>query len=157
MANQYYLTDADLAEIQRMKRKLDGVSGPGVDNRPDSLTIGGRNAARRTIGEESAATVVLVKITGSATGGGKYNGRILTARGTTADVATTGDLAESEIGTPAAADDALVLNTREVGKTTHDLSSSTYLPLIFIGQVVQTNSDGKRVVAIDGMQWEDCT
>lgn len=100
------------------------------------------------------ASRVLVKITGNAAGGGKYTGRIL--RAADGDVTASTNVSEASFGNIPGADDALVINSREVGKSTHDIGASGALPLIFLGLLVQTNSDGKIVVAIDGAQWKDC-
>lgn len=95
---------------------------------------------------------VRVKISGSASGGGKYNGNLWK---NPTSVSASGNLSEADLGT--SGNSCLILNVREVGKSTHDLASSAFLPLIFPGQLVCTNSDGTPVVVIDGFQWEDCT
>lgn len=94
----------------------------------------------------------LVKITGNATGGGKYTGTIWKMG--SGDVATTGNLAEGDLGTTG--DSCLILNVREVGQSTHDLQSSSYLPLIVPAVLVRVNADGTKVFAINTDQWEDC-
>jgi hypothetical protein len=48
------------------------------------------------------------------------------------------------------------MNTREVGQTTHDLTTG-FLPLIFVGIPRGAASDGTPVYAIDGMQSESCS
>jgi hypothetical protein len=153
---EYTFDEQSVKRIRSAVERVERMSGDGVSNTPAGIVIGGRRQRPQRRSAETEDTLVLVKIASSASGGGKYNGRILTARSTAADVAVTGDLAESEIGTVPGANDALVLNVREVGKNTHDLSSSTFLPLIFLGRIVQVNSDGVTVVAIDGDQWENC-
>lgn len=101
---------------------------------------------------QNASEPVQVKVTGSASGGGKYTGTLWTPP--TSDVASTGDLAESELGTAGAS--VLILNRREVGKTGHILASSGYLPLVFEAVYLRTNSDGTEVYSIDGAQHKDC-
>jgi hypothetical protein len=129
-------------ELEKLRRELERLRAL-LGKLPVRLSIGGGGASR-----------VLVKVTGSATGGGKYNGKLLTAPASL--TTATGNLAESDLGTVPGSDDALVLNCREVGQTTHDLSSSSYLPLVFAGELLGVNSDGKYVVAIDGYQWKAC-
>lgn len=96
----------------------------------------------------------LVKITGSASGGGKYTG-VRWTRPTTG-AAATGNLTEAELGTTAVTA-IRVLNTREVGLATHDLASASFLPLIFPAEFRGIAADGAEVWAIDGAQQEDCT
>lgn len=99
---------------------------------------------------------VLVRIVSNASGGGKYNGVIVDPY-PTSDVSSSGDLSESELGT---ADpdfpNALVLNLREMGRSTHDIEANDYVPTFFLGVVIRTNDDGTRVVVIESDQWEDC-
>ena len=103
--------------------------------------------------ERTEETQIRFKISSNASGGGKYNGKSVTGGSIASD---TVDLAESDFGTINSTEDLLCLNVREVGKSTHDISNSTYLPLIFIGDVIGMTSDNKQIVAFDGYQWEDC-
>jgi hypothetical protein len=68
-------------------------------------------------------SLVHVKITGNASGGGQYTGRILTGT-STADGA--GNLALPEGQLVPAADDALILNADEDGQGTHWLLAGTF-------------------------------
>lgn len=99
---------------------------------------------------------VVFKLSSDASGGGKYNGKSRTAL-PTADIAATGTLAESNLGTFSATEDVLALNTREVGASTHDLDAAGFLPLVFVGWLIRTNADGTKVVEFDGLQTEACT
>jgi hypothetical protein len=96
------------------------------------------------------------KITDTYAGGGKYKGKMWVP--TAGDVATSGDLAEDDLGQadPDYTDDILILNTREVGRSTHDLDSSGYLPLVVPLLFIQMNEDGQRVYMIDTRQSKDC-
>jgi hypothetical protein len=128
------------------------IQGPRVrmENRPDGLTVFvGDTPAPFLVPAELA---VAAKVTRSATGGGKYNGNLFNRP--TSDISPDTDLSEADLGTAGQA--CLILNTQEVGKSTHDLASGGFLPLIFIGLLIHTNSDGMPVVLIDGDQWEDC-
>ncbi len=94
----------------------------------------------------------MVKVTGSASGGGKYSGVLWTTP--TSNIAATGNLSEGEVGV--SGDAVRIVNVREVGKSTHDLASSGFLPLIFPAVFLKVADDGVPVYAIDGLQWEDC-
>ena len=112
------------------------------------------STGRRVAYVLQAAThsTIRFKISSSASGGGKYNGKTVSGL---SSATGTGNLAEADFGTVNSTEDLLCLNVREVGKSTHDVSSSTYLPLIFIGIIIGYAS-GKAIVAFDGMQWQDC-
>jgi hypothetical protein len=100
---------------------------------------------------------VIFVINSTASGGGKYHGRTLVGPAS-ADVSDSSNLADADFGTFAGANDVLALNTRESGAGAgHDLDAAGFLPLIFFGWLLKTNSDGVKVVAFDGAQHEDCT
>lgn len=99
----------------------------------------------------SSGTDVTVKITGVESGGGKYAGVIWNAP--RADILATGDLTDAECGSTGVS--ALIVNLRESGEATHDLSGSG-TPTIFPGRLIYVNADSTPVVAIDGFQWIDC-
>lgn len=97
----------------------------------------------------------LVKVTGNASGGGKYTGTYWDPPAVGA--AASGNLTEAELGT-ASPDPAIrILNVREVGLATHDLSNAGFLPLVFVGEYRGVAADGVHVYVIDGRQSEDCT
>lgn len=96
---------------------------------------------------------ILVKITGTASGGGKYTGVIWSPP--TVNIPATGDLTEAEVGVTSSSV-VRVVNTTEVGKSTHDLASTGYLPLIFPATLLKTADDGVPVYAIVGFQVYDC-
>lgn len=98
---------------------------------------------------------VTVIISTAASGGGKYNGRVWI--NPKSDVSASGTLAIADLGTDPGADNALILNRQEVGKATHDLTTSPVTVTFFGGEIIRINSDGKYVVAIDGTDWKDCT
>jgi hypothetical protein len=101
------------------------------------------------VGNLPSNEAVRVKITGNATGGGKYTGRTISAA--TSDVSNSSDLAEGDLGTVASADNCLILNTGEIGESTHDLtdSDSDDGNLYHVGAIIRTNSDGTVVVQIN--------
>jgi hypothetical protein len=101
------------------------------------------------------SSVVLVKVTGNASGGGKYLGRIVKDTGSPAT--ETGNLAETDFGELPATDNALILNAQEVGKSTHDLTTGTPVSKIHVGMIRGKTSDDKIIVAINGDDWEACS
>jgi hypothetical protein len=99
---------------------------------------------------------VLVKVTGDCTGGGKYNGRILSTGAASPDLTTT--LAEADFGTVPSADNCYVLNSAEVGQSTHDLTSGTPITKVFVGSITgYLHTDGKPFIRINGNDWKACT
>lgn len=94
---------------------------------------------------QSPAAAVVVKVTGSASGSGQYNGRILSG--------SSNEPASANLGMPAGmtipgGDNALVLNVEEDGQSGHRLQSGTYAT----GAVVGTTSEStpRAIVAIRG-------
>ncbi len=159
MAGDYFFLGEDtLREILRECRKVKGMTlrGPHVKFVNDGNGISGFIGGPEGGGEEGPDDRgVLVKITDPESGGGKYAGYIL--RPPTTAATASGDLTEAEIGVVTDATNCLILNTREVGKSTHDLASSGYLPLVFPGRIVGVTAEGKPIVVIDGAQQKDCS
>ena len=124
-------------------------AGPGLTSfrKGNSVTLSVVERPHR------ALAMANIKITGSASGGGKYTGVIWNPPATAA--AATGNLTEAEVGT--SGEVIRVVNTREVGQTTHDLSSSGYLPLLAVGYFTGVAADGVKVYSVDVRQHEDCT
>ncbi len=91
----------------------------------------------------AACTTVSVKGTSNATGGGKYNGRILL--GSSTAIATT-NLAMPEGLTVPAADDTLILNPAEDGLSTHALTTPFFASGIMIG----STAAGLKIVVLAG-------
>ncbi len=101
-------------------------------------------------------SVALVKILTAASGGGKYNGVLL--RTTNTPAPATGTLAETDFGTIDTTANCLVLNSAEVGKSTHDLTTGTPVSKIFVGVLLPHRSTtGLYVVGLNGIDWENCT
>lgn len=96
----------------------------------------------------------LVQVTGSASGGGKYTGSLLARPAS--DIPAAGNLSAAEV-TSGTIETIRIVNTREVGQSTHDLASASFLPLVFVGVYLKTANDGVAVYAIDGQQWENCS
>jgi hypothetical protein len=95
-------------------------------------------------GGVKVSRLIWVKITGNETGGGKYTGKSYTHDGTT-DVAGTGNLAESELGTLASTVDCRIVNYAEVGAATHDLEAGD----VVLCHWYRTNSDGIKVCSVN--------
>lgn len=138
MPDGYILNKEQAEWLRDFKKKSGGVSRdaqqgragggqgpPGLSN-PNVLMPGGNT--------------VLIKITGNASGGGQYNGRILSGT-STAD--GSGNLAMPEGLTVPAADNAIVLNEDEDGQATHWLKTDTFA----VGETRGTYSD-KTIVVI---------
>jgi len=151
----YLISGRDYEYFKRAATKVHNLRGRGIANGYDTLSIAIPAQRRPTDNSNSTdSKIVRVKVTSTASGGGKYNGKLVTG---TSDATASGDLSEDDIGTVAGSENALVLNTPEVGKSTHDLEASGFLPLIFLGVRVGTTDDGDAIIVIDGQQWEDCT
>jgi hypothetical protein len=133
------------------------ATGDGVrcNNTPTGATVTVTAAASSSSTTQTLRSVI-VKVTGAASGGGKYNGQIVNAY-PTSDVSASGNLASSDIGTTSGSTDTLVLNMQEMGLATHDLTSGTPVATYFIGVLVRTNADGTYVVAINGLDTAACT
>jgi len=98
-------------------------------------------------------TAITFKITGDASGGGKYYGRSFTgAIGT----AATGNLAESDLGTLATADNLLIFNLQELGQSTHELTAGTPKVKYFTGHIKGKAEDGKTLVWFNGIDAGEC-
>lgn len=96
---------------------------------------------------------VMVKITATAAGGGKYVGSILLTP--TADISASGDLTAAEIG--AVGTTCRVLNASEIGVTgTWDIDPAGNQN-IFFGRITKYNTDGTPIVVINGFNWGDCS
>jgi hypothetical protein len=98
----------------------------------------------------------IVKVTGDASGGGKYTGVLMyqTATGT---IPVTGNLSETEIGAVQAVT-VTVLNIPELGAATHDLTSGTPKNKYFHAiRSPRRASDDTIVFIINGLDWEACT
>lgn len=111
-----------------------------------------RGRPKRNIGETSP--IVFVRIVSAASGGGKYNGKILIPP--TSAGSATGNLSASDAGTDGP--DCLVFNFREVGKSTHDLTDAANTDQhYFAGFIRNATSDGTPIVHITDDWFEDCT
>lgn len=152
----HLLTDAEYAAFLRIVATLEGggsggvsvVPGYGFAHQVFELVKGGRQRAGKRL--------IWVKITANETGGGKYQGKSYTHDGT-ADVAATGNVAESELGTVSATVDCRVLNFAEEGETTHDLTAGTVENDTFLCHWYRTNSDGIKVCAVVAFDRQTCT
>lgn len=128
----------------------------------DEVRLGDRPGTPIEGREPVVRNVRRVKITGTEVGGGKYTGNLLWLDVDPAtDIPATGNLTEAELG-GVKVDDAgnpiviRIVNSREVGKSTHDLAASGYLPLIVPAVFLKTASDGVPVYMVDVIQQEDC-
>jgi hypothetical protein len=97
--------------------------------------------------------IALLKLTSVAGGGGKYLVSEYTS-GPSVDVSSGTNLSEADFGT--ATGSHLLLNSTEVGQSTHDLTAGSNLPQNFIGIHRYTNTDGTKIFATPGFQVESC-
>jgi hypothetical protein len=142
------------AELDRLMRKIDGATGFARNDR-NTLAVGNAQQSNKQHIAPAGIRLIWVKITGNETGGGKYQGKSYTHDGTT-DVAATGNVAESELGTVASTVDCRVLNYAEEGETTHDLTAGTPENDTFLCHWYRTNSDGIKVCAVVAFDRETC-
>ncbi len=113
----------------------------------DNISVGAglychNSPAGKLIGLDSPARVVVVKITSNATGGGKYNGRILRGGNTVSSNMTNTAMPEGL--TVLGADDCLCINPAEDGQGTHRLLSGTFL----VGLCSGASNGGKKLVML---------
>jgi hypothetical protein len=151
----YNVDDDFIKEFLRLKRKIDGIRGPGITNNPDYINFPPPTGGRRGgAGSPQPGVIVIVKITGhtspTAFGTAKYYGRIMTGTFTAAADAT-GFTMPSGMTTPDA-DDALVVNLNEdtllnTGSG-HDLPVGHYL----FGMQTGETASGLSVVITDGFR-----
>jgi hypothetical protein len=152
------LTERDAKVLRRLQRKVDGLSGDGVTNTPDMIRIKRTDRKQTaTPPAEPGSPVVLLKITGNATGGGRYTARVWELP--TGTITTpTGNLAVADLGTDPGADDAVAWSLPEITRSTHDLTNAANTAQkYFLGLKIGTQSDGKDVYLIGGFWWEDCS
>jgi hypothetical protein len=143
------------AELKRLADKIDKATG-FARNDKTTLAVGNvPQANKRPQVNPDGIRLIWVKITGNETGGGKYQGKSYAHDGTT-DVAATGNVAESELGTVATDVDCRVLNYAEEGETTHDLTAGTPENDTFLCHWYRTNSDGIKVCAVVAFDRATC-
>jgi hypothetical protein len=104
--------------------------------------------------ERLAMVLVRVRITSAATGGGKYNGRILNPPVT--GISPTSSLSNNDLGDDPGFDNALILNAQEVGAATHLLTDPSMGVSNFIGVFYHYSTDGLAVVMINGIDLVLC-
>ena len=143
------VTDAQAAKLAALLN-LD-VRGEGCDARlqDNCIMIVVPTPPRMPVGDVGDSISGL--ITGNAAGAGKYTGK--TFGDPTADVPASGDLAESDFGTLAEAEDCLILNAAELGFAdgSHWVTqayNTDAFAIYFAGRLVRVNSDGKKVIQV---------
>jgi hypothetical protein len=147
-------TEEFARDLVRVVRQVKNMRG-GVRITDDAIEIINPSEGNRRGINPSGKRLIWVKITANETGGGKYQGKSYTHDGTT-DVAATGNVAESELGTVASTVDCRVLNYAEEGETTHDLTAGTPENDTFLCHWYRTNSDGIKVCAVVAFDRETC-
>lgn len=143
------------ARIARAVTRTENMRGNNLRITEDAIEIVAENPPSGSDGSNDGIRLLWVKITGDETGGGKYQGKSYTHDGTT-DVAATGNVAESELGTLSDTVDCRVLNLAEESETTHDLTAGTPEIDTFLCHWFRTNSDGIKVCAVVAYDRETC-
>jgi hypothetical protein len=148
------------AEVERIVAKLDGARGNCVArNMPRTLVLDLAAFPSATAPNRARTDpTVTFKVTSAISGaGGMYNVKTFTPA--TGDVDTSGDLAESDIGTIADAEDGILLCLPELGAgTTHYLLetiNTTHFSVYGEGTIKRYQADGKKVIHAN-MFWVGC-
>lgn len=107
MAGFYVVTEAGERELERMRAKIDGISGPNVNNGPGGIAIGGNRFSngRLNLPEEP----ILVTITSTGSNGATWK-QLVPPNSNSASVVMTGGLTNEDIG-PAFNTDGGTLST----------------------------------------------
>lgn len=100
--------------------------------------------------------IVLIKIIGNRTGGGKYSAQIV--RKPVTAVSYTGNLTASDIADTTTAIDCTAINPHEESQSTHSLTASTVTCHYYAGELTgQVDEAGLPVVRIiGGIDLEGC-
>ena len=103
-----------------------------------------------------AQRMIWVKITGNAAGVETYTGKSY-MRDYSGDVSDSAGFSDSMLGTLASSDDCLILNVWSATDISDNILTADGTPTKpFLGEWRYTNSDGKKVVFIDGQDPESC-
>jgi hypothetical protein len=149
----YTLKGRTLRIMNRWFTRLANISGADVTE--NAIVIRQQpQPVSQTVRQSKPST--FIRITGNATGGGKYIGKVIVWR--TTEVSLTTNLAQSDVGTTTDQPDVLVLNTGERGQSTHDLTTLTPIITDFPAfRHPMKATDGKDVYVINGFDWKGCT
>lgn len=102
-------------------------------------------------------TTYRVKITSSKTGRAKYGAKSIDTSTIAADINTTTDADATTLGTLASTEDCLVINEAEFTNTDWaTLPKGLNVGTVLDGQLLYTNSDGKKVVTVSYLDLSDC-
>lgn len=158
------VSNNDKAELQRIRKKLDGIRGPGVRHTKESVYIGSPLAQPGKRSPAAASGTVLVAIGGALTPGGLYFGTTLrwqSNTGTGPPNPATSVTNATGVVVAFSEQEVYFLNGPEYGLLlpTHDLSAPTGEAFqmgigIFSGV---TFSDGKPLVIGLGINWSTCS
>ncbi len=155
MAGSYSIKETFAREWNRIRNKVDKLSGDGVTNNSTYITISQRQT--RDFPRPTPIYAVTVRVEDDATGGGKYFGYVLLPPDTPPN--EDDEFNNLDSGTAPHGDyDALICNRQEQNRSTHDLTDGTPIVTDFIGYTFgQYTSDNKLIVYINGTDWEDCS
>jgi hypothetical protein len=140
--NNYIIGDEFRREWERLRNKVDSLRGDGVTNNPRSISIKSTGGSVAPTVSKNSAAILVLKVTGNASGAGEYNARSVTGA-CTAD--PSANLTAPPTGmTVATADDLLFLNLPEAGTTMHAIPSGTFAAGIVVGATSETTP--RRIV-----------
>jgi hypothetical protein len=131
------ITDEIVAEVERLRSKLDALSGAGMANGPHAIALDGTSLITPA---QDQPQIAIVKLTAaSGTGGGVYNATAFYAKTN----GTSTSLVDSDLGTAGAS--VIAWNLAEVGSSSPAISS---FPAYGLGVLAGLNaSSGKPVYA----------
>lgn len=151
------LADA-IVQLPRLLHKVDNFRGPGVRNEPEAMAILPQTE-KVPAAQLGDTRVALVRITGNATGGGKYIGIVLNPPFANT-ISASGNLIADDIGYTAGAEEVLILNTAEVGQNTHDITFTmnrvNTFPAVLLPGKLSDDDPPKRVFVIFGFDVGGC-
>jgi hypothetical protein len=148
------------AALDARVREIVGDGYVCVNRTGDAVTI--RLSIDRLLARipKGGGSTALVKIAGNETGGGIYYGYLWETPPTALAVAT--DLEDTHLGTSeeTEADRITIVNTVEVGQTTHDITEATQRAYIFmasrLGSVMSDHATPRPVYYISNYDVGDC-
>jgi hypothetical protein len=105
--------------------------------------------------QDMAILPVRFKLVSAAGGGGKYAIRMLNPP--IQGINPASNLSAADFGDDPGAENAWACNAQEMGKSTHDLTMTPVVVQYFTGFLYHYATDGKPVIAFNGLDVKDCT
>lgn len=155
MGRTWQLDDKSVAELRRMRNKLDSIAGPGVVHTRDRVYVG-REPRRREPKPRRVVEDVWVRVTDPAPQDGVYYGVVLNVSATSAvDPAT---VTPDDIGASTGQTVVIINKGPEVGTDGHSLTESPVNARDFRGTPVGVTNEtpGRLVVLINAVDMKAC-